>query len=296
MEEFEVKTIGFIGVGVMGKSMVRNLMKKGYEVSIYTRTKEKVLDVINEGAKWCDDVKSCANNRDVIITIVGYPKDVEEVYFGENGILENAKKESCIIDMTTTSPKLSIKIYNEAKKREIYALDAPVSGGDVGAKNATLSIMVGGDLEVFEKHKDVLSALGTNIIYEGKAGNGQHTKMANQIALAGAIAGVCEAITYAKGVGLDVQTMLDSISEGAAGSWQMKNMAPRMLKGDFDPGFYIKHFIKDMNLAIEESTDNSINLGVLNEVLKMYKTLDNDNLGDLGTQGLIKYYEKYSKN
>ncbi|ABR33491.1 3-hydroxyisobutyrate dehydrogenase [Clostridium beijerinckii] len=291
-----MKTIGFIGVGVMGKSMVRNLMKKGYEVSIYTRTKEKVLDVINEGAKWCDDVKSCANNRDVIITIVGYPKDVEEVYFGENGILENAKKESCIIDMTTTSPKLSIKIYNEAKKREIYALDAPVSGGDVGAKNATLSIMVGGDLEVFEKHKDVLSALGTNIIYEGKAGNGQHTKMANQIALAGAIAGVCEAITYAKGVGLDVQTMLDSISEGAAGSWQMKNMAPRMLKGDFDPGFYIKHFIKDMNLAIEESTDNSINLGVLNEVLKMYKTLDNDNLGDLGTQGLIKYYEKYSKN
>ena len=291
-----MKTIGFIGVGVMGKSMVRNLMKKGYEVSIYTRTKEKVLDVINEGAKWCDDVKSCANNRDVIITIVGYPKDVEEVYFGENGILENAKKESCIIDMTTTSPKLSIKIYNEAKKREIYALDAPVSGGDVGAKNATLSIMVGGDLEVFEKHKDVLSALGTNIIYEGKVGNGQHTKMANQIALAGAIAGVCEAITYAKGVGLDVQTMLDSISEGAAGSWQMKNMAPRMLKGDFDPGFYIKHFIKDMNLAIEESTDNSINLGVLNEVLKMYKTLDNDNLGDLGTQGLIKYYEKYSKN
>ncbi|MBE6086628.1 MAG: NAD(P)-dependent oxidoreductase [Clostridium beijerinckii] len=291
-----MKTIGFIGVGVMGKSMVRNLMKKGYEVSIYTRTKEKVLDVINEGAKWCDDVKSCANNRDVIITIVGYPKDVEEVYFGENGILENAKKESCIIDMTTTSPKLSIKIYNEAKKREIYALDAPVSGGDVGAKNATLSIMVGGDLEVFEKHKDVLSALGTNIIYEGKAGNGQHTKMANQIALAGAIAGVCEAITYAKGSGLDVQTMLDSISEGAAGSWQMKNMAPRMLKGDFDPGFYIKHFIKDMNLAIEESTDNSINLGVLNEVLKMYKTLDNDNLGDLGTQGLIKYYEKYSKN
>lgn len=198
--------------------------------------------------------------------------------------------------MTTTSPKLSIKIYNEAKKRGIYALDAPVSGGDVGAKNATLSIMVGGDLEVFEKHKDVLSALGTNIIYEGKAGNGQHTKMANQIALAGAIAGVCEAITYAKGAGLDVQTMLDSISEGAAGSWQMKNMAPRMLKGDFDPGFYIKHFIKDMNLAIEESTDNSINLGVLNEVLKMYKTLDNDNLGDLGTQGLIKYYEKYSKN
>ena len=290
-----MKKIGFIGVGVMGKSMVRNLMKKGYEVSIYTRTKGKVLDVIDEGAKWCEDIKSCVDNKDVIITIVGYPKDVEEVYFGENGILENAKKGACTIDMTTTSPRLSIKIYNEAKRVNIYALDAPVSGGDIGAKNGTLSIMVGGDLEVFEKQKDILSALGTNIIYEGKAGNGQHTKMANQIALAGAIAGVCEAITYAKGAGLDVQTMLDSISEGAAGSWQMKNMAPRMLKGDFDPGFYIKHFIKDMNLAVEESNDNSMNLGVLNHVLEMYRTLDDNNLGNLGTQGLIKYYEGYSK-
>lgn len=290
-----MKKIGFIGVGVMGKSMVRNLMKKGYEVSIYTRTKEKVLDVTEEGAKWCDNIKKCVSDKDVIMTIVGYPKDVEEVYFGENGILENTKKGACIIDMTTTSPKLSIKIYNEAKKLNINALDAPVSGGDIGAKNGTLSIMVGGDLEVFEKQKDILSALGTNIIYEGKAGNGQHTKMANQIALSGAIAGVCEAITYAKSTGLDVQTMLDSISEGAAGSWQMKNMAPRMLKGDFDPGFYIKHFIKDMNLAVEESNDNSINLGVLNHVLEMYKTLDKDNLGNLGTQGLIKYYEMYSK-
>lgn len=290
-----MKTIGFIGVGVMGKSMVRNLMKNGYDVSIYTRTKEKVVDIIEEGAKWCNDVKDCVEYKDAIISIVGYPKDVEEIYFGSNGILENCKEGSCVIDMTTTSPKLSMKIYNEAKKRNIDALDAPVSGGDVGAKNGTLSIMVGGNLEVFNEHKDILSALGTNIIYEGKAGNGQHTKMANQIALAGAIAGVCEAITYAKGAGLDVQTMLDSISEGAAGSWQMKNMAPRILQGDFKPGFYIKHFIKDMNLAVEESSDNSVKLGILNEVLKMYKILDDNNLGDLGTQGLIKYYESYNE-
>jgi 3-hydroxyisobutyrate dehydrogenase-like beta-hydroxyacid dehydrogenase len=290
-----MKTIGFIGVGVMGKSMVRNLMKNGYDVSIYTRTKEKVVDIIEEGAKWCNDVKGCVEYKDAIISIVGYPKDVEEIYFGSDGILENCKEGSCVIDMTTTSPKLSMKIYNEAKKRNIYALDAPVSGGDVGAKNGTLSIMVGGELEIFDKHKDILSALGTNIIYEGKAGNGQHTKMANQIALAGAIAGVCEAITYAKGADLDVQTMLDSISEGAAGSWQMKNMAPRILQGDFKPGFYIKHFIKDMNLAVEESSDNSIKLGILNEVLKMYKILDDNNWGDLGTQGLIKYYEGYNE-
>lgn len=291
-----MKTIGFIGVGVMGKSMVRNLMRNGYDVSIYTRTKEKALDVIEEGAKWCKSVKDCTKDKEVIITIVGYPKDVEEVYFGKEGILENSQKGSCVIDMTTTSPKLSAKIYDEAKKRNIYALDAPVSGGDSGAKNGTLSIMVGGDKEVFEKCHDVLASMGTNIIYEGKAGNGQHTKMANQIALAGAIAGVCEAINYSKGVGLDVQTMLDSISQGAAGSWQMNNMAPLILEGDFNPGFYIKHFIKDMNLAVEEAKEVSLNLGVLNKVLDMYKTLDNNNLGNLGTQALIKYYDDYSNN
>lgn len=287
-----MKRIGFIGIGVMGKSMVRNLMKKGYEVSVYNRTKEKAEDVVNEGAIWCDDVKSCACGKDAVITIVGYPKDVRDVYFGENGILENADKGTVVIDMTTTSPKLSVEIYEEAKKRGIEALDAPVSGGDVGAKNATLSIMVGGDKEVFDKCHDIFKCMGTTIIYEGKAGNGQHTKMANQIAIAGAVSGVCEAITYARGAGLDVQTMLDSISEGAAGSWQMSNMAPRMVKGDFDPGFYIKHFIKDMKIAKEEASDVNMDLKVLDTVLKMYESLEADNLGDLGTQGLLKYYEK----
>lgn len=287
-----MKKIGFIGIGVMGQSMVRNLMKNGYEVSVYNRTKEKAQEVVNEGAVWCDDVKSCASGKDIVITIVGYPKDVREVYFGENGILENADRGTVVIDMTTTSPKLSVEIYEEAKNRGIEALDAPVSGGDVGAKNGTLSIMVGGDKDVFDKCQNLFKCMGTTIIYEGKAGNGQHTKMANQIAIAGAVSGVCEAITYARGAGLDVQTMLDSISEGAAGSWQMSNMAPRMIKGDFDPGFYIKHFIKDMKIAKEEAGDVNIDLKVLDTVLKMYESLEGNNLGDLGTQGLLKYYEK----
>ena len=286
-----MKKVGFIGVGVMGKSMVRNLMKAGYEVAVYTRTKSKITDVIEEGAVWCEDIKTCVEDKDVIITIVGYPKDVEEVYFGHDGILNNVKEGSIVIDMTTTSPKLSVKIYNEAKHKNIKALDAPVSGGDVGAKNGTLSIMVGGDEVVFEECRDILSCMGSNIIYEGRAGSGQHTKMANQIAIAGAVSGVCEAITYARKAGLDVEKMLNSISEGAAGSWQMSNMAPRMIDGDFAPGFYIKHFIKDMKIAEEECKEFESELVVLNKVLEMYEKLEENNLGDLGTQALIKYYE-----
>lgn len=287
-----MKTIGFIGVGVMGKSMVRNLIKNGFDVSIYSRTKSKTLDVIEEGAKWCDTISECVNGKDVVITIVGYPKDVEEVYFGENGIIENAKEDSVLIDMTTTSPKLSIQIYDEAKKRNIHAIDAPVSGGDVGAKNGTLSIMAGGDKEIFDSVLPVFEAMGTNIIYEGKAGSGQHTKMANQIALSGAIAGVCEAITYARKTGLDVETMLNSINKGAAGSWQMDNMAPRMLKGNFDPGFFIKHYIKDMNIAVSEALEAGADLPISKEVLNMYKDIASDGMEDLGTQALIKFYEK----
>ncbi|MEG0014244.1 MAG: NAD(P)-dependent oxidoreductase [Cellulosilyticaceae bacterium] len=287
-----MKKIAFIGVGVMGKSMVRNLMKNGYEVSIFTRTKAKVLDVIEEGAIWCEDIKTCVENKEVIMTIVGYPKDVEEVYFGESGIIANSKVGAYVIDMTTTSPKISERIDEEASKKQIFALDAPVSGGDIGAQKGTLSIMVGGNLEAFKQCEPILQCLGTNIVYEGKAGNGQHTKMANQIALAGAIAGVCEAMTYAKQVGLDVETMLGSISKGAAGSWQMTHMAPRILGEDLDPGFFIKHYIKDMNIAVEEAGKVSLDLEVLDKVLEMYKALDEKNLGDLGTQALIKYYEK----
>ncbi len=284
--------IAFIGVGVMGKSMVRNLMKKGNELHIYTRTKEKALEVIDEGAVWHDSVKDCVQGADAVITIVGYPKDVEEVYFGADGILENAKEGAFVIDMTTTSPKLAVKIYEQAQAKGLRALDAPVSGGDVGARNATLAIMVGGDEKDFEAAKPIFEAMGTNIRYEGKAGSGQHTKMANQIALAGAMAGVCEAISYARGAGLDIQTMLDTISTGAAGSWQMSNMAPRMLKGDFAPGFFVKHYIKDMNIACEEADDRKVELPILEEVRRMYKAIEEDGMGDLGTQALIKYYEK----
>lgn len=287
-----MKRIGFIGVGVMGKSMVRNLMKNGYPVSIYTRTRSKAVDVIEEGAIWYDSIAQCVRNSEVVITIVGYPKDVEEIYFGEKGILANAVSGTYLIDMTTTSPKLSKHIYDAAAKKNMFALDAPVSGGDTGARNATLSIMVGGDREAFDACYPIFQAMGTNIIYEGPAGFGQHTKMANQIAIAGALSGVCEALAYGKKFGLNLQTMLDSISAGAAGSWQMNNLAPRILKEDFAPGFYIKHFIKDMTIAVEEAEGVNLKLAILKNVLKMYKELaDNKGLEDLGTQALIKYYD-----
>lgn len=287
-----MKTIGFIGVGVMGKPMVRNLMKRGYPVSIYSRTKAKVLDVIEEGAMWCDNVAACAAEKDVIITMVGFPKDVEEVYFGEDGILANAKPGAVAIDMTTTSPKLSERIYTEAKKRGIAALDAPVSGGDSGAIAGTLSIMVGGDREAFDRCQDIFEALGSSITYEGGAGKGQHTKMANQIALSGIVSSVAEAIAYARRTGLDVDTMLASISKGAAGSWQMDHNAPKMVSGDMAPGFYIRHFIKDMSIAAEEAEGVGLTLPVLDQVLAMYRELEGCGEGSLGTQAIIHYFDK----
>lgn len=286
-----MKKIGFIGVGIMGKSMVRNLMKAGYEVFIYTRTREKAEDVIAEGAVWCDSVKECSTGRDAVISIVGFPKDVEEVYFGVGGIIENASEGAYIIDMTTTSPKLAVRIYEAGKTKGLFALDAPVTGGDSGAKAGTLTILVGGDQEAFTACIPVFEAMGKNIVYEGKAGNGQHTKMCNQIALAGALSGVCEAMVYAKGVGLDVSQMLKSISTGAAGSTQMNVVAPRILENDFNPGFFIKHFIKDMSLADEEARDANLKLGTLQYILSMYQELEAEGMGDLGTQSLVKYYK-----
>ena len=286
-----MKKIGFIGVGVMGKSMVRNLRKKGFEVSIYTRTKSKAEDVIAEGAVWCENVKECASGKDVVITIVGFPQDVEEVYFGEGGIIQNVPEGATIIDMTTTSPKLSERIYAEAKERGVFALDAPVSGGDVGAQKGTLAIMVGGDKEVFDAQQDVFAAMGTNIVYEGGPGMGQHCKMANQIALAGALAGCCEAITYARKVGLDTRTMLDTISTGAAGSWQMSNNGYKILDGNYDPGFFVYHFVKDMRIAREEIEDRESMLPILSDVLALFEKLDEEGGGRLGTQALIKVYE-----
>lgn len=286
-----MKKIGFVGVGIMGKSMVRNLMKAGFEVSIYTRTKSKVEDVIGEGAIWCDSVAECAKGRDAVISIVGYPKDVIEVYFGLAGILANADPGTYVIDMTTTSPKLAVQIFDEAEKLGLHAIDAPVTGGDSGAKAGTLTILAGGKKEDFDTCMPVFEAMGKNINYEGKAGNGQHTKMCNQIAIAGALAGACEAMVYAKNVGLDVDVMLKSISTGAAGSAQMNNVASKALKDDFNPGFFLKHFIKDMSLAEEEAAAVSVKLDVLEDVLQMCKGLENEGMGDLGTQALIKHYK-----
>lgn len=286
-----MKSVGFIGVGVMGRSMVRNLMKAGFSVYIYTRTKSRAQDVIDDGAVWCDDVASCASGRDAVITIVGYPKDVEEVYFGEGGIIESAMQGAYLIDMTTSDPDISKRIHTAAKERGVFSLDAPVSGGDVGAKNGTLAIMVGGDRPAFDACLPLFEAMGKTIVYEGAAGAGQHTKMANQIALGGAISGVCEAIAYANAVGLDAETMLGTISQGAAGSWQMSNVAPRILSGNFDPGFFIKHYIKDLRIVMEQAMRAGIELGVAGTVLDMYEGLEKDGLGDLGTQALIKYYE-----
>ncbi|MCG3672433.1 NAD(P)-dependent oxidoreductase [Aliarcobacter butzleri] len=282
-----MKKIAFIGVGVMGKFMVSNLLKNGFEVSIYVRNKAKVEDSIKEGAIFCETIKECVQNKDAIITIVGYPKDVEEVYLSQEGIINSASQNSYLIDMTTTTPTLSVKIHEEAKKKNLKALDAPVSGGDIGAKNATLSIMVGGEKEDFEACKKLFEAMGKTIVYAGNAGSGQHTKMANQIAIAGVMAGVSEAIAYGKKMGLDIPTMLDSISNGAAQSFHLTNNAPKMYKREFEPGFYIKHMVKDLKIANQEMP----NLKVLKDVLEIYETLEKNGDGDLGTQAICKYYE-----
>lgn len=285
-----MKKIGFIGTGVMGKSMIRNLQKAGYELYIYNRTKEKAAELIAEGAVWCENPGECAKDRDAVITIVGYPKDVEEVYFGENGILDQANRGTYLIDMTTTSPKLSAKIYAAGRERGLHVLDAPVSGGDVGAQKGTLAIMVGGDREDFDACYEIFSAMGTSIIYEGQAGSGQHVKMANQIAIAGTVTGVCEAIAYTKAMGVDTDKMIRTIAGGAAGSWQLSNLGPKMAAGDYEPGFYIKHIIKDMKIAEEEAEEKNLVLPILEKVCEMYQELEKEGKGNNGTQGLIEYY------
>lgn len=283
--------ISFIGIGVMGRGMVRNLMKHGHTVHVYSRRKQSAEEVITEGAVWHDTLGGCAAAADIVITIVGYPKDVEQVYFGEGGVLENARPGAALIDMTTTSPRLAERIYAAARERGLTALDAPVSGGDSGARNGTLAIMVGGDMEAFERCVPVLECMGKSIRYQGKAGMGQHTKMANQVAIAGAVSGVAEAVAYARAVGLDPETMLQAISGGAAGSWQLSNNGPKMIAQDYAPGFFIKHFIKDMALAKAEADDRGQNLQVLDKVLCMYQAMEAKGLGDEGTQAIIRAYE-----
>lgn len=283
--------IGFIGIGVMGKSMVSHLMEAGYETHIYTRTKEKAEELLKKGAIWEDSPGEIASVCDVIITIVGYPKDVEEVYLAENGILAHCRPGSMVIDMTTSSPQLAASIYEKAKIKGIKALDAPVSGGDIGAKSASLSIMVGGDKDVFKSAKPIFEAMGQNIVYQGEAGSGQHCKMANQIIIASTMMGVSEAVRYAEKSGLNPQTVLESIETGAAGSWSLSNLAPRMIKGDFEPGFYVKHFIKDMNIALESCEKIKLKAHGLALAKSLYDELAKAGGEEFGTQALYKNYK-----
>ena len=285
-----MKKIALIGTGVMGRGMARNLMKKGFSLTVYNRTRAKAEELVAEGAAWADDIAGCVAGAEAVITIVGFPKDVEEVYFGPGGVIANAPAGCYLIDMTTTDPRLSQRIAREAAANGLHALDAPVSGGDTGARQGTLAVMVGGEQADFEACMPVFQAVGQNIRLMGGPGAGQHTKMANQIAIAGAISGVCEALCYAGANDLNLQQVLDAISTGAAGSWQMSNMAPRMLKADFEPGFYIRHFIKDLKLALEGAEEAGVSIPVTETVLDFYETLDRQGLGGEGTQSLIKYY------
>lgn len=285
-----MKKIGFIGVGIMGKSMVRNLMKAGFELHIYARTKSKVEDVISEGAAFHESISECVKDCEAVITIVGFPKDVEEVYFDEGNILDSAREGTYLIDMTTTSPMLAQKIYEAGTKKGFHVLDAPVTGGDTGAKAGTLSILAGGRREDYEACRPLFEAMGTNINYQGEAGCGQHAKLANQIMIAGTLSGVCEALTYAKAKGLDLPTVLRSVSTGAAGSKQLDIFGSKILAEDYAPGFFMKHFIKDMKLALTEANMSELSLDVLSQVLANYEELEAEGYGELGTQALMKYY------
>ncbi|CAK20407.1 NAD(P)-dependent oxidoreductase [Listeria welshimeri] len=285
-----MKKIGFVGTGVMGSSMASHLLEAGYDVFIYTRTKSKAEELLTKGAKWIDTPQALAKKVDVLISMVGYPKDVEELYLGQNGFLENLSAGAVAIDMTTSSPVLAKKIAEAFREKGIGALDAPVSGGDIGAKNGTLAIMVGGAEDVFLKVKPIFEILGSSVILQGDAGAGQHTKMVNQIAIASNMIGVTEAIIYTEAAGLNPARVLESISGGAAGSWSLSNLIPRVLQDDFSPGFFIKHFIKDMGIALSEAKQMGLELPGLSLAEKMYQTLADQGLSEEGTQALIKYY------
>jgi 3-hydroxyisobutyrate dehydrogenase len=282
--------IGFIGLGVMGTPMAERLLEEYKEIYVYTRTKEKANKLIEKGATWLPTVSDVAKTCNVIITIVGLQKDVEDVYLGKAGLVNNAEPGTILIDMTTSSPSLAIQISTKALEKGITVLDAPVSGGDVGAINGTLSIMVGGNKEAYDKMLPIFNTLGKNIVYQGPTGSGQHTKIVNQIVITGNMIGMVEAMVYAKNANLDLNTVLTSISKGAAASWQLDNNAPKVIEKDFQPGFFIKHFLKDMHIAQEEARKVAIDLPGLDLVESLYNRLLENGYGNLGTQALIKYY------
>ena len=290
----EKTKIGWVGTGVMGRWMCQHVIDLGYQMTVYNRTKAKADPLVDAGAAWANSPQAVAENSDVIFTIVGFPDDVREVYFSENGILAGAKAGSIVVDMTTTEPSLALEIYQKGQAQGTSSIDAPVSGGDVGAREAKLAIMIGGDERAVQTVQPLFEAMGQNIVYQGGAGAGQHTKMCNQITIAGTMVGVCEALVYGAKAGLDLEVMLSTISKGAARCWSLDNLAPRVLKRDFDPGFFVEHFIKDMGIALAEAKQMNLSLPGLALVHQLYLAVQAQGHGRLGTQALMLALEQMS--
>lgn len=279
--------IGWIGTGVMGTSMCGHLMKAGYSATVYSRTRSKAEGLISQGAAWASTPRDVALASDVVFSIVGFPADVREVLLGPQGALLGAAPGSVLVDMTTSQPALAVEIEAAARAKGVHSVDAPVSGGDIGAKNAALSIMIGGDAAVVQALQPLWQAMGKTIVHQGPAGAGQHTKMVNQILIATGMIGVCEALLYAYQAGLDIRTVLQSVSSGAAGSWSLSNLGPRMIDNNFDPGFLVEHFIKDMGIALEESRRMGLSMPGLALGQQLYLAVMAQGHGRKGTHALL---------
>ena len=291
-----MKKIGWIGTGVMGANMCQHLLKsENRDLYVYNRTKSKAEPLLEAGAVWCNSAAEVAQNCSVIFTIVGYPKDVEQVVLGEEGVLQNAKAGSTLVEMTTSRPALAEKIYEMALQKGINSLDAPVSGGDSGAKEGTLAIMAGGDEKAFRDVKPLLESFGENIAYMGGPGKGQHTKMCNQILIANTMIGVVESLLYASQSGMDMDEVIDVIGKGAASSWSINNLGRRIAKKDFEPGFFIKHFVKDMRIALDEARRMNLSLPGLALTQQFYTSAMAIGLENLGTQGIYNVFEQMNK-
>lgn len=288
--------IGWIGTGIMGEPMCGHLIDAGFQTSTYSRTRQKAAGLLNSGANWCDTPADVALNSDVVFTIVGYPADVREVYFGKDGIFSNLTAGKILVDMTTTEPSLSVEIYNKAKELGCFSVDAPVSGGDIGAKNAKLSIMVGGDKEVADSIMPLFELLGHQIVYEGGPGAGQHTKVCNQITVGGVMIGICEALLYSYKAGLDPDTMIKTVTAGAACTWLMENLGPKIIDEDFDPGFFVEHFIKDLGIALAECERMNLDLPGLKLSMDLYEKTRDLGYGKLGTQALFLALREIAEN
>jgi 3-hydroxyisobutyrate dehydrogenase len=286
--------LGWIGTGIMGRSMCGHLLAAGHEVAVYTRTRAKADPLVEAGATWAGSPREAAAGADVVFTMVGFPGDVRDVYFGGAGLLEAARAGMLFVDMTTTEPSLAMEIAAAAHAKGAGAVDAPVSGGDVGARNATLSIMVGGNPADVARVQPLFERMGKHIVHQGGPGAGQHTKMCNQIVIAGTMIGVCESLVYAARAGLDLETMLSSIRSGAAGCWTLDNLAPRVVRRNFDPGFFVEHFIKDMGIALEEARRMHLALPGLALVHQLYVAVQAQGHGRAGTHALVLALEQLS--